>query len=170
MHEVRNEEELLCLLQSSFQTALRGIIGVDGKDGVGKTTLANTVATATGGSVISLDRFIIENQGNYVSSLKKTDLRDSLRAQQRRVIVEGVCLLAALNTVSTKPDLLIYIKRLQLGWYWHDEEILDTEQHVDTLIQRHSPITPRKEEIIRYHCLYRPSRQAAIVYLQTAIK
>ncbi len=102
MHEVRNEEELLCLLQSSFQTALRGIIGVDGRDGVGKTTLANAVATATGGSVISLDHFIIKNQGNYVSTLQKTDLRAALGVQQRPVIVAGVCLLATLDRVYDK--------------------------------------------------------------------
>jgi hypothetical protein len=168
MDEVKNEKTLLCLVQSAFHA--RGIIGVDGRDEVGKTTLANTLATATRGSILSLDDFIVKNQGNYVSALQKTELKTALGIQQRPVIVEGVCLLAALATVSVKPDLLIYIKRLRFGWYWHDEEILDTEENVDTLIRRHSPITPLKEEIIRYHFQHRLSHQADIIYLQTAIK
>lgn len=170
MHEVPNEEVLLSLLQSAFQTALRGIIGIDGRDGVGKTTLAHALATATGGTVVSLDNFLRKTEEDYVSQLTQTDLRVALSVHQRPIIIEGVCLLAALESVREKPNLLIYVKRLMFGWYWHDEEILNTQENVDILIERLSPITPLKEEIIRYHSQYKPLRQADIVYGQVAIK
>jgi hypothetical protein len=189
MHEIRQVHEILGLLASSYPNALSGVIGIDGTDGVGKTTLANAVRQAAGGLVVSLDEFILKNQGSYVSCLKHADLKTALDAHDRPIIVEGVCLLAALDAMSTELDLLIYIKRVtHYGQY--DEETCDPEEDEEELIRRHaalatvfanlddqgsgdlvtdplpSGLTALREEIIRYHCKYRPSQRAQIVFLR----
>ena len=168
MREVQNKDELACLLQTSFPRGLSGVIGIDGKDGVGKTCLANSIQKQIGGTVISLDPFVAKNYSTFIPHLNKADLKTALDVKGRPLIVEGICLLAALAAVSTKPDLLIYVK-LVLKWYWLDEDVCDSEEEVNALIQRLSPVTPltpRKQEIIRYHCEYRPSSRADITYLQ----
>jgi hypothetical protein len=98
-------------------------------------------------------------------------------------------MLAALERVSREHSVLIYVKRVVHG-YWYDEEICDPTEPVEELIARRneqiasfsrlSPelsrkslsqdekpgLAPLREEIIRYHAHYRPSRHADIIFLK----
>ena len=112
MHEVRNANELATLLRSSYQIALSGVIGIDRGDGVGKTTLARNLQALVGGRVISLDNFVVKHQGGYIPHLKKPELLEELNVKQRPLVIEGVCLLAALKAVSVKAHSLIYLKQV----------------------------------------------------------
>lgn len=178
------------LLRSSYASGLARIIAVDGNDGVGKTTLALALQKAVGGTVVPLDEFVMENHGGYVPCLRTSEFQVALDQAVRPAIVEGVCVLAALERVSHQPDVLIYVKRVDGDGYWHDEETCDLSEPVDELISRlaqevaaidrfdaeqsgESPpeedtpgLTPLREEIIRYHAHYRPSRRADIVFLR----
>jgi hypothetical protein len=191
MHETRSPTEIASLLKSSYPQALLGIIGVDGTDGVGKTTLANVLREVVGGSVVCLDEFVVNNRGRYIPHLRHRDLKTTLADRDRPVIIEGVCLLAALDAVSVEADVLIYIKRVASYGYWYDEETCDPEEQEEELIRRLSEeaeafaklevppagdldpvettagsLTPLREEIIRYHFKYRPSWRAQIVFLR----
>jgi hypothetical protein len=189
-HEARGPNEIAELLRRSYPAALRGIIAIDGTDGVGKTTLAVALQAALGGAVVSLDEFVPENSGGYVPHLRTGELKIALETHRRPCIVDGVCVLAVLKRVSYKPDVLIYVKRLASYGYWHDADTCDPTEPVDQLIDRlakevaavarfdaesdgqtlsedeEPALTPLREEIIRYHALYRPSRRADIVFIR----
>ena len=77
--------------------ALSGIIGVDGWTGVGKTTLAEALATIVGGSCYDLDRALTHDQKQYVSALRFPELAEALAQSQRPLCVSGLCLLEALD-------------------------------------------------------------------------
>jgi hypothetical protein len=190
MHEVNTVRELVELLSSSYATAV--LIGIDGTDGAGKTTLAKELGQSMGATVVSLDDFVPKDSGSYVPHLRTDDLRETLCSAGRPVIVEGVCLLAALEALSLGPDLLIYVKRISDDGYWYDHDVCDPQEDEETLIARLSQqadafakvaaqlsgepdpeggdlgLTPRHEEIVRYHCKYRPSRKAQIAFLRAA--
>ena len=190
MHESRSSDELSELLRKSYAHTLSGTIAIDGRDGVGKTTLAVALQAALGGIVISLDDFVLENCGGYVPHLKIAGLKATLERSSRPCIVDGVCTLAALDRVSHRHDVLIYVKRLGSCGYWQDEDTCDPTEPVDELIGRLAEeaaavarfeaeqsgeavpeeekpaLTPLREEIIRYHARYRPSRRAEIIFMR----
>jgi hypothetical protein len=192
MHETRNPDEVAELIRTSYTPALSGTIAIDGRDGVGKTSLAIVLQNRIGGTLVSLDDFLMENRGGYVPNLKTGKLKAILATAIRPIVIEGVCMLSALERVGHENNLLIYVKRLVGGYYWVDEEMCDPEEPVDELISRRAQearsfaqldaelsgellpehdepgLTPLREEIIRYHARYRPSRHAEIIFLTKA--
>ena len=128
----------------------------------------------------------------YVPNLRTGELASVISSAGRPVIVEGVCLLAALEAVSIEADVLIYVKRVGAHGYWDDQDTCDPEEDEEALISRLSQETaafaklispqlaeesaaeegvglaPLREEIIRYHCKHRPSRKAQIALLSAA--
>lgn len=99
--------ESLDELANATRVLPHGLIGIDGYHATGKTTLARSLSAALGVPVVHLDTFLHPHQGSFVRSIRLPELSAALR--QRPVIVEGVCLLAALSLAGVKPDLLIYI-------------------------------------------------------------
>jgi hypothetical protein len=188
MHEARTASEVAGLLSAAYGGA--AVIGIDGTDGVGKTTLANELGEVIGVPVVSLDDFVAKNQGSYVPHLQISDLRETLASAGRPVIVDGVCLLAALERLSLQADVIVYVKRMAEWGHWYDEDACDPEEDEETLIARLSreaaafanhdaqlsgeaapaegetALAPIRDEIIRYHCQYRPSRRAQITFLR----
>jgi uridine kinase len=90
------------------------LIAVHGAPGAGKTTLAEFLAEELSGCLIHLDDFIQKNpEGRYSDFLNKDKLTQVLTISQTNnpiVIVEGICLLEILNSISFKPTLTIYVK------------------------------------------------------------
>ena len=178
------------MLRTSYTNGLSGIIAIDGTDGVGKTTLAVALQETFGGTLVSLDNFVLENQGGYVPYLKTAELKNVLGATNRPIIVEGVCVLSALERIYHERNVLIYVKRLVGYGYWHDEDVCDPTEPIEELIARRAEevgsfarldaqlsgeslsedekprLTPLREENIRYHERYRPSRHADIIFLK----
>jgi hypothetical protein len=187
MHEVNTIDELAELLRCQFPSSLTGTIAMDGRDGVGKTTLAIALRGFAGGEVISVDDYVAEHQGTYVSSLKVLALQVALEGAGIPRIVEGVCLLNVLEKARHDPDVLIYVRRVTADGFWHDQDTCDPDEPVDELIAQLSAdmaafarldaelsgqplpdpgtvtLTPLREEIIRYHADVRPSRRAHIL-------
>lgn len=190
MHETSNPDEIAEWLRNSYTHALSGTIAIDGTDGVGKTTLAVVLQNTLGGTLVSLDDFVLENHGGYVPYLKTVELKAALETINRPIIVEGVCVLSALERVSHERNALIYVKRLVSYGYWLDEDVCDPTEPVEELIARRAEevgsfarldaelsaeplpedekprLTALREEIIRYHARYRPSRYADIIFLK----
>ncbi len=190
MREVVNASEASTVVSSCYPDVR--VIGVDGLDGVGKSPFAKALARSLGGTVISLDDFIARNRGGYVPFLREDQLNESIGSASRPAIVEGICLRAALERIGVRPDVLIYIKRVADSGFWYDQDTCDPEEEEEALIARlaeetaavakliipssvslHSDtsafgLSSLREEIIRYHCRYRPSRRAGIVVLRPA--
>lgn len=85
------------------------LIGIDGRDGTGKSTLARYLAWQLGLPTIELDLFL-EDDGKI--SHRYDDIRRVARARLQRdrpLIIEGVCLLRALDYSSLACDFLVTV-------------------------------------------------------------
>lgn len=178
--EFTNSAELAAALKNVSPV----LIGIDGVDGTGKSTLANTLGPAIPATVVSLDDFLNKNEGSFVASIRVAELGEAIRRADP-TIIEGVCLLEVTQMIGIELSVLVYVKRVgPSGWY--DESTYDTDEPIGQLIERLNAelalmpagIGGRKEdgppqleqvrkEIIRYHSHHRPSREADFVYLRS---
>lgn len=87
------------------------LVGIDGRDGSGKTTLGRYLAWHFNVSLLETDLFLVGNQEElkyYEDQIKRII---SVRlTKPRPVIVEGVALLRLLSQLLIKPDFLIYVR------------------------------------------------------------
>ena len=153
-------------------------IAIDGKDGCGKSTLATELGTKLDVKVFHLDDFVTPNLDAYIANLDTVKLAEAL-AFFEVYIVEGVCVLQALEVLSLEPDALVYVKVMNNG-FWSDEDELAPTTPVDkhladyrTMIEpmaaylgESGKLSVLTEEVIRYHAAYRPAERASIVYLR----
>jgi hypothetical protein len=183
VYEVVTPQALVERLRSSFPSAVT--IAIDGIHGAGKTTLALALRQALGGTLLSLDDFIHKNQGSFLPHLKVGELGEALTAARRPVVLEGICMLDALERLGVVPDLLIYVKRIDRYGEWEEKDTGDPTESAETIIRReaararpfldaigepppadrNSGLDSLREEVIRYHCDFHPARRAEIVYL-----
>jgi uridine kinase len=86
------------------------LIGIDGKAGMGKTSLSSWLAWQLGMSAIHLDLFLIQDEAPAPIRWRVNDLDRCIKARGNRpLIVEGVLLLDALDEVCQSPDFLIFV-------------------------------------------------------------
>jgi uridine kinase len=165
------------------------VIGIDGRDGSGKSPLARELATELGYTHIELDdeEYLRENRGQFVPHIKYDKVREKIDNAQNTIILDGVCLLSVLKRLGRDPDLLIYVKRTASCGEWRDEEECDVNDDIDGFIAKENEKNRRfgeaeasiegtnfdpdewklselKEEIIRYHFELKPHRKADIIY------
>jgi hypothetical protein len=135
----------ICDLIEICKSRSANIIALDGYQGAGKTTLARYISNKLNYKLVSLDDYFIPAEKSYLSSLDYSNLRIELSHQ--RVVVEGVCLGAALGFLSLSPDLVIYI--------------------FSPKPDRNSPRGWGRlaVEVSRYHELYDPENNAHIIYI-----
>lgn len=138
---------------SDLATRLRrwptGIFAIDGHHGVGKSTVAQQIATLLRIRVIHVDDFLVPGQGGFVDFIRYSELSTALRT--RPVVVEGVCLLAVAERLGIAPDVHIYVEG-----------------------RSPDPHTPRgtgplAAEVVAYHQEFRPSDTADILYVARQI-
>jgi hypothetical protein len=86
------------------------LIGIDGREGAGKTSLSNWLAWQLGIPAIHLDLFVIQSEIPAPIERRVADLDRCIKARgDRPFIVEGVLLLDALDEVGRSPDFLIFV-------------------------------------------------------------
>ena len=154
-------------------------IGIDGLNGIGKSTLAGQLAQSIGCEHVAVDDFIEKNRGAYVAHVDTKRLT-TLLAGKGQFVIEGVCLLEVLARLNIKLDCFIYYKRLQHG-LWADErecvidgdvnEFLESEREIVRLIckdQKRPESLGLAEEIIRYHAARKPHEVADAIYQRSA--
>jgi hypothetical protein len=108
--EHRTLREAVCL--AIGEKWRRFLIGVDGVDGAGKSTLARYLSWQLGIPSIETDLFLERGQGP--SALRHEELRRAIQSRledDRPVIVEGVFLLKTFESLDLQPDYLIYVAR-----------------------------------------------------------
>ena len=153
------------------------LIAIDGSFGVGKSTLARALASRLQTKAVHLDDFLVKRRGAYLKNLRLMQLTKCI-GRRRRLILEGICVLQALELVGRKPDALVYVKRMSSGqWADQDELVpsLPLEQHLSSLrkdlqvLSTNSGEPPSlglAEEVIRYHASYAPQNHSTIEYLR----
>ena len=181
MNETGEIFDIVALLK---EPGLR-LIGIDGVDGSGKSTLAISLSTELGFRHINIDNHTDEYFGQYVPHVRYDELERKIDEAEGPIIIEGVCLLAVLGRLHRNLDILIYVKRIFSYGRWRDEEKCDVNEDINHFINTKKEelrkfefavahiegkevpdISDDKldEEIIRYHCLYRPHEKADIIY------
>lgn len=83
------------------------IIGIDGIDGAGKTTLAKELEKI-GYLRISLDDYLVKKSGEYFKFLDLNKLKKDLKNKEK-LVIEGVLLNKILNTIGVKTNYFIYL-------------------------------------------------------------
>ena len=171
--ELSSVEDLVSFVQE--RSAQR--IGIDGVDGVGKTTLAVNLAERLSYPLVSLDDYLDRNKGGFVEHLSYSALSHELDSRDR-FVVEGDCLLQVLARLPMELHLLVYLKRVQYG-VWTDERECEIEGDIEEFIAKEKGLVARiagtppesqtvdlSDEIIRYHYSYRPQNRAHVTYIR----
>ncbi|MGC8774635.1 MAG: hypothetical protein ACP5R6_05185, partial [Chlorobaculum sp.] len=116
------------------------LIGVDGRSGVGKSTMAEKLATLSGLSHMNLDDYLDNNQGGFLDYLDYDAIKQKA-SELGRFVIDGVCLLSVLEKTETSVDCFVYVKKMSYGC-WADEADCEVKGDVEVYInkQRHSPI------------------------------
>jgi uridine kinase len=86
------------------------LIGIDGDDGVGKSSLASWLAWQLGAPTVHLDLYLIRDSNPV--RWRTEDLQRVVTTrvdQQGPLIIEGMMLLEALAGIGRKVDFLVYV-------------------------------------------------------------
>jgi hypothetical protein len=140
------------------------IIGVDGFMQSGKTTLAFKLAEQLNGIRIGLDCYAngYREVSSYVEKLRLPYLQsdiNKLTSNFQFVIVDGVCLLDALDAISVRPNLTVYVKRVSGQGLWHDGF------HLEDYVADPKSVTDWLEACIyAYHSNRRPHELTNLTY------
>lgn len=92
-----------------IKTSSFKIIGIDGIDGVGKTTLAKNIEEF-GYRRLSVDDFLQKKSGNYFDFINFARMKKiSAKLSNKSIVIEGVLLQKILKKLQLIPDYLIYV-------------------------------------------------------------
>ncbi len=133
------------------------IIGVDGWTGAGKSTLAEKLALATGGSWFDLDNALVHDQGCFVNALRFDCVSNWLTQISGFGFISGVCLRQALEVAGIRAAMHIYVKRMAT-WGWADEDEL--YENVLSGVRGSSGGHALRLEMRDYHQQWQPHKNA----------
>jgi hypothetical protein len=166
---VESVDELVTALESVRTSRSVRLVGMDGEDGIGKTTLAKALGPRLRAKTIHLDSLLEKDRGGFTDFIDVVRLAKEIEdvlASSPLVVVEGVCLLAVLRRINLRPDALIYVRRIASYGHWYSKNLLDPDPEdgdpVERLRRRDPP--PLITEIVKYHCAFRPVAVADILY------
>ena len=185
MKEITSTSEIRKLLTSKKYH----LVGIDGIDGAGKSTLAKELSTALDITHINLDDYVEKEKGNFVDFIDFEMLNESINKSETTVIVEGICLLEVLSRIGRSLDLLIYIKRISSYGAWRDEGECEIPGDIEEFIQKKKQelkafckatakiegsdynekdfsFPTLREEIFRYHYTHQPHKKADVYFIR----
>lgn len=185
MKTFRNIDKLIRALRDEISTKGFRLISIDGKDGSGKSSLADNISIHLNGVHINLDddKYLLKNKGVYVDYIKYDVLKeeiDVLLQNKKLIFIEGICILKIIERSKIVPELKIYAKKLTHYGYWFDGQNFDYSRSVEEIINKDEEslkqfigITKQIEyqnhecihhEVIRYHHEYKPNLNADYIY------
>lgn len=185
MTSISSFEELCFHVTERSVANPRLIVGVDGVDGIGKTTLARRLSKRLGAALISLDDHLERKKDAYVPFVRCIEVRQILAAREAILIAEGVCLRAVAARCGFSIDYNVYVRRIGSSGIWYDEDACLPLKSADDLKKelremRHlfaalsdksatsgdSPtdFAGLHSELIDYHSEFRPFEKADLVY------
>ncbi|MEH6413907.1 hypothetical protein [Pseudomonas sp. CGJS7] len=139
------------------------LVGIDGFDGSGKTTLAFELARQMDGIRVGLDSYVEKDRDadSYVGLLRLDHLKrdlENLCARFSVVVVDGVCLLEALAVIGASVDLHIYVKKYSPQGLWHPGF------HLEDYLAGQPAGSWLERSVYGYHDSYAPHDRAAVHY------
>jgi hypothetical protein len=139
------------------------LVGIDGFDGTGKTTLAFQLARQLAGIRVGLDSYIDKETpaDDYVGLIRSEHLKRDIFNLVNLfpfVVVDGVCLLNALESVGVSPNRLVYVKKFSPQGLWHDGF------HLENYIAGEPVDSWLAESVYGYHQAKQPHTKALICY------
>jgi hypothetical protein len=184
---ISDQKELESRIRDAIENRGARLLAIDGVDGCGKTTLSDSLAPTLDCAVLHLDDFVEKNRGGFLDFFDFEKLGAEIQTgtdQYDCLIIEGVCVLEVLNHVGVKPDLHIYIKKLKLGFLWHDEDGIygDADSFEEKIIVEEErnrkwseimkepatedeiAVSGLRRDIISYHWSFRPDERADVVF------
>jgi hypothetical protein len=103
-----SEELLKKVLAHLDPDRLPRLIGIDGEDGVGKSSLASWPAWQLGAPTVHLDLFLIKGSMRWRTEDLQRVVTTRLDEQVQPLVLEGAMLLGALASIGRKVDFLVY--------------------------------------------------------------
>jgi 2-phosphoglycerate kinase len=166
---MNEQPQLLAVLSNLLPSATSWLLGIDGEQRVGKTTLADDLASKLGAAVLHCDDFVENGRLAYPNALALQKLSAAvtkLRASGTSVIIEGVMLRLVLDAMQLQPNSVVYVRHVHPdGTLAHahlfDSEKLQTAIEEDTKFD--ATFFPNRKysslarEIFDYHQQRRPA-------------
>jgi hypothetical protein len=145
------------------------ILGVDGNEGAGKSTLASSLSAALTAPVIHVDSYAQPNRGKYSDSIRYDDLRADIERQLRggrAIVVEGVCLRQVLERIALRPQISIYVRLFNARGRWVGAEACDESPVRSSEVGATDPAAPGsiERDVRAYHSQFKPVTRADIIY------
>jgi hypothetical protein len=181
--EILNKVDLERFI-SVFAKQCRGIIAIDGEDGIGKTSaIAPCFAKSTSGGIISVDDFLKKDNSGYADFIDYKALKEKIlkESQSKMVILEGVLLLKILEQLELKPDKFLYATAEDwfLKWGKYEEMgkdfndiVRDDEYEIDRVDKMINPnkklpykLGAFRTEMYKYTFDYKPMEKADEILL-----
>jgi len=86
------------------------IIAIDGRDGVGKTTLGRYLAWHFNVTLLETDTFLLRDRGlRHDEGCIATAIRSRVELG-RPILIDGVSILRVLSSIALKPHFLLYVR------------------------------------------------------------
>jgi hypothetical protein len=174
--QIQSQEALILELRNSLGSHKSWLLGVDGEQRVGKTTLSGRLAAELQATKLSGDDFVRQGRLHYPEALGLSELSNAianLRATNKPVILESVMLQLILDSIGIKPDLTVYVRHSAFdGKFTHshlfDPALLKAAIEEDKAINecffqdRKTPTLT--SEILAYHQVYLPNENSDYVF------
>jgi len=127
--------DLTAALASLVADRVAPVIGIDGLDGVGKTTMAKRLAHLLGAQHLELDDFLCKDRGTYACQIRCDELHGYIGSIDGPIVIDGICLLAVVKRCEVRLDAHVYLKRISEAGNWYDADICLAQKPVNELIE-----------------------------------
>ncbi len=112
---ISDYSDLLITVLSHINSKKNGLIAIDGKDGSGKSRIADRLCSDGQFYHINLDdsRYLDKHHGEYIKYINKSILLMDIQDDTDKIIIlDGICILDLLSEINRVPDLHIYVKKI----------------------------------------------------------
>jgi hypothetical protein len=82
---------------------------VDGNLGAGKSHVANRLAADLAIPCVHLDDYMARGLDSFLANVDYEGLKRGIEQYKSGLVIEGICLLAALSRVGCSPDYLVFV-------------------------------------------------------------
>lgn len=170
------------IIIQEIQTLKPTIVGIDGIDGVGKTSIAKDIEKL-GYIRISLDEYLRKKSGGYYEFIEFDKLQSKLlECAGKFIVIEGLLLQKILERVQIKVNYLIYATDSVWIYDWSEEwqgkystmsleDIIKDTEHITSRVSKALDPSAQpykmdglRREIYEYTFHYKPWGKAQIVF------